>query len=79
MLSSPYTDPAIAEVKNALTHRISVLAGVNEIVMLLEDPDASLADWLGRSCWRPASSASRCLTPRCNRGRRSRRRGSPAE
>jgi len=44
--ASPYTDAAISECKNALSQRVFVLAEVNEIVMLLEDPDASLAEWL---------------------------------
>ena len=44
--ASPYTEPAIAECKNALSQRLFVLAEVNELLMLLEDPDASLADWL---------------------------------
>jgi restriction system protein len=44
--SSPYTEPAITECKNALSQRVLVLAEVNEILMLLENPDASLAEWL---------------------------------
>jgi len=44
--STPYTDPAIAECKTALAQRVIVLAEVNEILMLLEDPDANLGDWL---------------------------------
>jgi hypothetical protein len=44
--SSRYTDPAIAECKTALTQRVIVLAEVNEILMLLEDPDANLGGWL---------------------------------
>ena len=38
--SSPYTDAAIAECKTVLSQRVIVVAEVNEIVMLLEDPDA---------------------------------------
>ncbi len=44
--SSPFTDPAIKECENAISHRVIVLAEVNEILMLLEDPDANLGDWL---------------------------------
>ena len=44
--SSPYTDAAIAECKTMLSQRVIVLAEVNEIVLLLEDPDANLAEWL---------------------------------
>ncbi len=44
--SSPYTDPAITECENMLSQRVIVLAEVNEILMLLEDPDANLGDWL---------------------------------
>ncbi len=44
--ASPYTDAAIAECKTMLSQRVIVLAEVNEILMLLEDSDANLADWL---------------------------------
>jgi hypothetical protein len=44
--SSPYTEAAIAECKTMLSQRVIVLAEVNEIVLLLEDPDANLAEWL---------------------------------
>ena len=44
--SSPFTEPAISECKTALSQRVIVLAEVHEIVLLLEDPDASLAEWL---------------------------------
>lgn len=44
--SSPYTDAAIAECKTALSQRVIVLAEVSEIIMLLEDPGANLAEWL---------------------------------
>jgi restriction system protein len=44
--SSPYTEAAIAECKTALSQRVIVLAELNEIVMLLEDAEASLAEWL---------------------------------
>ena len=44
--SSPYTEAAIAECKTALSQRVVVLAELNEIVMLLEDAEASLAEWL---------------------------------
>lgn len=44
--SSPYTEAAIAECKTALSQRVIVLAELNEIVMMLEDAEASLADWL---------------------------------
>ena len=43
--SSPYTEPAVKECENALSQRVIVLAEVNEILMLLEDPDATLSDW----------------------------------
>lgn len=44
--SSPYTDAAIAECKTALSQRVIVLAEVTEIIMLLEDPEANLSEWL---------------------------------
>lgn len=44
--SSPYTDPAVAECKTVLAQRVIVLAEVNELLMLLENPDANLGDWL---------------------------------
>jgi restriction system protein len=44
--SSPYTEPAIAECKIALSQRVIVLAELNEIVMLLEDTEANLGEWL---------------------------------
>jgi restriction system protein len=44
--SSPYTEAAITECKIMLSQRVIVLAEVNEMVLLLEDPDASLGDWL---------------------------------
>lgn len=44
--SSPYTEPAISECKTALSQRVIVLAEIDEIVMLLEDPEADLAEWL---------------------------------
>jgi len=40
--SSPYTEPAVKECENALSQRVIVLAEVDEILMLLEDPDATL-------------------------------------
>jgi hypothetical protein len=33
-------------VQDRLSQRVIVLAEVNEILMLLEDPEANLADWL---------------------------------
>ncbi len=59
--SSPYTEAAIAECKNMLSQRVIVAAEVNEIVLLLEDPDASLADWLRAKVMAPALPA---ITPR---------------
>lgn len=44
--SSPYTEPAVKECETALSQRVIVLAEVNEIIMLLEDPDATRCDWL---------------------------------
>ena len=44
--ASPYTDAALAECMNMLSQRVIALAEVNEILMLLEDPDANLASWL---------------------------------
>jgi restriction system protein len=44
--SSPYTEAAITECKTALSQRLIVLAEVNEIMMLLEDPEANLGEWL---------------------------------
>lgn len=44
-----------------LSQRVIVAAEVNEIVLLLEDPDASLADWLRAKVMAPALPA---ITPR---------------
>ena len=44
--SSPYTEAAIAECKTALSQRVIVLAELNEILMLLEDTEADLSEWL---------------------------------
>ncbi len=44
--ASPFTQPAIEDCKRSLTDFVIVLAEVNELLMLLENPDASLADWL---------------------------------
>lgn len=43
---SKFTDPAIEEVRNALTQKVVVLAEVREILMLLETEDTSISDWL---------------------------------
>lgn len=44
--ASPFTTPAVEECERALAHRVIVLAEVNELLMLLEDPDANVAAWL---------------------------------
>jgi restriction system protein len=44
--ASGYTTPAIEECTRALTHRAFMLAELNELVMLLEDPTASIRSWL---------------------------------
>jgi restriction system protein len=44
--ASHFTNPAIEECERALAHRVIVLAEVNELLMLLEEPEASIADWL---------------------------------
>jgi restriction system protein len=44
--ASGFTAPAIEECTRALTHRAFMLAELNELVMLLEDPTANLRSWL---------------------------------
>jgi restriction system protein len=44
--ASGFTQPAIDECQRALTQRVIVLAEVQELLLLLEEPDASLAAWL---------------------------------
>jgi restriction system protein len=68
--ASPYTEAAISECKNALSQRVFVLAEVNEIVMLLKDPKASLAEWLRAEVMAASvERASRSTTRRCSRAR----------
>ena len=45
--ASQFSTPAIEECTRALTARVLMLAEVNELVMLLEDPTASVRSWLG--------------------------------
>jgi restriction system protein len=45
--ASEFTTPAIEECQRALTQRVFMLAEVNELLLLLEQPDASLRKWLG--------------------------------
>jgi restriction system protein len=45
--ASEFTTPAVEECVRALTQRVFMLAEVNELVMLLEDPAASVRSWLG--------------------------------
>ncbi len=68
--SSPYTEPAVKESENALSQRVIVLAEVNEILMLLEDPDATLATGPERRSWQRAWTGSHSSTPLCERARR---------
>lgn len=44
--ASAFTAPAIEECTRALSHRAFMLAELNELVMLLEDPTASIRSWL---------------------------------
>lgn len=44
--ASGFTTPAIEECTRALSHRAFMLAELNELVMLLEDPTASIRSWL---------------------------------
>lgn len=44
--ASRYTKPAIDACERMLSQRVIVLAEVSEILWLLENPDASLKDWL---------------------------------
>lgn len=44
--ASGFTTPAVDECTRALTHRAFMLAELNELVMLLEDPTASIRSWL---------------------------------
>lgn len=43
---SRFTDPAIETCKTSLANMVIVLAEVRELLMLLEDPDASVSAWL---------------------------------
>ena len=43
---SRFTEPAVETCKTALTKMVVVLAEVHELLMLLEDPDASMSNWL---------------------------------
>lgn len=45
--ASAFTSPAIEECTRALTQRVFMLAEVNEMVILLEDPAANIRSWLG--------------------------------
>lgn len=45
--ASEFTRPAIEECKRALAHFVFMLAEVNELLMLLEEPEASVHRWLG--------------------------------
>jgi restriction system protein len=45
--ASGFSTSAIEECTRALTERVLILAEVNELVMLLEDPGASVRSWLG--------------------------------
>jgi restriction system protein len=44
--ASPFTGPAIEVCKSSLANLVVVLAEVHELLMLLEDPDASVSEWL---------------------------------
>lgn len=44
--ASGFTTPAIEECTRALAHRAFMLAELNELVMLLEDPTVSIRSWL---------------------------------
>lgn len=45
--ASEFGAPAVEECKRALTQRVIMLAEVNELLMLLEEPNACLRKWLG--------------------------------
>jgi restriction system protein len=45
--ASGFTAPAIEESTRALAQRVFMLAEVNELIILLEDPVASVRSWLG--------------------------------
>jgi restriction system protein len=45
--ASEFTAAAVEECKRALTQRVFMLAEVNEILMILEDPNTSLQKWVG--------------------------------
>jgi hypothetical protein len=44
--ASGFAAPAVEECKRALTQRVIMLAEVHELLMLFEEPDASLKKWL---------------------------------
>lgn len=44
--ASEFCTPAVEECKRALTQRVIMLAEVNELVRLLEEPDTCLRRWL---------------------------------
>ena len=45
--ASEFATPAVEECKRALTQRVFMLAEVNEILWLLEEPNTCLRRWLG--------------------------------
>ncbi len=45
--ASEFTRLAIDECKRALAHSVFMLAEVNELLMLLEEPEAYVHRWLG--------------------------------
>lgn len=44
--ASPFSGPAVEECRRALTQKVIFLAELQEIMLLLEDPSASLSAWL---------------------------------
>ena len=45
--ASGFTAPAIEECKRALTQQVITLAEVQELLLVLEEPNANLRKWLG--------------------------------
>lgn len=45
--ASEFAVPAIEECQRALTQRVFILAEINELLLLLEDPSANVRKWIG--------------------------------
>ena len=48
--ASKFATPAVEECKRALTQRVIMLAEVNELLLLLEEPNTCLRKWLREKC-----------------------------